>query len=543
MSYRVFALWFLVWGSGLNAQNAPLSKLVWFHNSQVDIGRLLRAHEKAVSILPSMGLWEITSDQEAQVALHYQTDQYWETLKEVKICHWNRTVTKRISPNDAFYGNQPYLSHIGLESVWNYQKNGVNGQGDTLVIAYIDDGADTSHPDLKGNLFINRQEIPWNGVDDDANGYIDDYQGWNSGEQSPAVFSSVSVLDGHGTNVAGVMGAKGNNNVGVSGVNWHVKILPINCYPDNLLNVEAAVLRGMVYAFKQKQLFLTSNKLQGINIVALNMSLGIDNAFPSDAEIWCALFDSLGSVGIWSYNATTNRNIDVGVNGDIPTLCESRYLISVNASTINDQHYSSGFSDSFVDIAAPGVNIYTTVPVSFNGLKPYASETGTSFASPIVAGISALIESMSCTAYLKLKIEQPDRAIALWRSWMKSSVTKSASLKTKTAWGGRINAEQLQKQMSDWCVQNDSSFNNITAVGGLDVFQIDPNPSGSRVWIQSQTRGTVTFYDQLGRNCKEVPVESGRNEMSFEDVKGLFLVVFEGELGGRSQKVHFFSEP
>jgi hypothetical protein len=343
--------------------------------------------------------------------------------------------------------------------------------------------------------------------------------------------------------VAGVMGAKGNNNEGVAGVNWHIKILPINCYPDNLSNVESAVLRGMVYAFKQKQLFLTSNKLQGINIVALNMSLGIDNAFPSDAEIWCTLFDSLGSVGIWSYNATTNRNIDVGVIGDIPTLCESRYLISVNASTINDQHYSSGYSDSFVDMAAPGVNIYTTMPVSFNGLKPYVSETGTSFASPMVAGISALIESMSCTAYLKLKVEQPDRAIALWRSWMQSSVTKSASLKTKTAWGGRINAEQLQKQMSDWCVQNDSSFNNITDVGGGDVFQMYPNPSGSRVWIQSQTHGTVTFYDQLGRKCKEVPVASGRNEMSFEDVKGLFLLVFEGELGGRCQKVHFFSEP
>lgn len=543
MSCRVVVLCLMVWGSGLNAQNSSLSKLVWFHNSQVDIAGLVRAHERAIAIYPAMGLWEIFSDNEEQAAASVITDRYWETLKEVKMCHGNRTVTKRISPNDAFYGNQPYLGHIGLESVWNYQRNGVNKDGDTLVIAYIDDGADTSHPDLIGNLYINRQETPWNGIDDDANGYIDDYQGWNSGEQSPVVFSSVSVLDGHGTNVAGVMGAKGNNNEGVTGVNWHVKILPINCYPDNLLNVEAAVLRGMVYAFKQKQLFLTSNKVQGVNIVALNMSLGIDNAFPSEAEIWCALFDSLGSVGIWSYNATTNRNIDVGVNGDIPTLCESRYLISVNASTINDQHYSSGFSDSFVDIAAPGVNIYTTMPVQFNKLKPYVSETGTSFASPMVAGISALIESMSCSAYLRLKVAQPERAMELWRSWMKSSVSKSASLKTKTVWGGRINAEQLRKQMSDWCVQNDSSFSNVGVVTDFDGFQIDPNPSGARVWIQSQTQGTVTFYDRLGRKCKEVSVERGRNEMSFDDIQGLFLLVFDGESGVRSQKVHFFSEP
>ena len=159
------------------------------------------------------------------------------------------------------------------------------------------------------------------------------------------VFSDVSVLDGHGTNVAGVLGAKGNNELGVSGVNWHIKVLPINVYPDNLLNVEYAVIRGMVYAFKKKQLYLNSGKAKGMNIVALNMSLGMDNAFPTDAEYWCTLFDSLGSVGIWSYNATTNRNIDVGVNGDIPTLCASRYLISVNAATLNDEHYSSGYSD------------------------------------------------------------------------------------------------------------------------------------------------------------------------------------------------------
>lgn len=533
----------LFWGSQLNAQTTQHHRIVWLKNPNQSVESLVRDFETAHEIYAPMGLWEISPEINSTEITATIADSYWENLKEVRYTGPNRVVTKRVAPNDVFYGNQPYLGHIGLESVWNYQRNGVNSKGDTLVIACIDDGADTSHPDLVGNLFINRQEIPWNGIDDDGNGYIDDYQGWNSGEQSPAVFSSVSVLDGHGTNVAGVMGAKGNNNMGVSGVNWHIKMLPINCYPDNLLNVEAAVLRGMVYALKQKQLFLTSNKSKGINIVALNMSLGMDNAFPLDAEMWCALFDSLGSVGIWSYNATTNRNIDVGVNGDIPTLCESRYLISVNASTINDQHYSSGYSDSFVDIAAPGVNIYTTMPVQFNGVKPYVSETGTSFASPIVAGISALIESISCNAYLELKVTEPERAIELWRSWMKSSATTSASLKTKTAWGGRINAEQLQKQMSDWCVQNDSGFNNIEAIGGWEVFRVDPNPSGSRVWVQSQTRGTVSFYDRLGRKCKEVRLERGRNEMSFEDVRGLFLLVFEGELGIRSQKVHFFSEP
>lgn len=524
-------------GSFLNAQTTSPSRIVWLTDPTFSIEGLLHEFEVATEIYAPMGLWEISPRNGNTDFRNVDGDGYWENLKEVRYAGINRKVTKREAPDDEFYGNQPYLSHIGLEYVWNHQKNGVNINGDTLVVAYIDDGADTSHPDLVGNLYINWNEIPWNGIDDDGNGYVDDYRGWNSGEKSPMVFSEVSVIDGHGTNVAGVIGARGNNKQGVSGVNWNIKVLPINTYPNSLLNVESAVIRAMVYAFKQKQRYLSSNKTSGINVVALNMSLGMDNAFPADAEYWCALFDSLGSVGIWSYNATTNRNIDVGVNGDIPTLCRSKYLISVNVSTINDAHYSSGFSDSFVELAAPGVNIYTTMPVSFEVTKPYSIETGTSFASPMVAGISALIESMACSYYIALKDTQPLKAMEIWRTWMRNSVAKSISLGEKTAWGGRIDATKLFEAMADWCIKNDATYLKEEKLKSDLDWELFPNPSGSRIKYKSNKEGVLTFYDLLGRQCGSFEIEKGEDEIVFKGVEGFYIVIFTGVDGSVYKKI------
>lgn len=537
MRNRILLVLLFFGGSFLNAQTAFPSRIVWLSDPDASIGDLLREFEVAREIHAPMGLWEISPRNEITDYTDIAGDSYWENLKQLRYVGFNRKVSKRVAPNDVFYGNQPYLGHIGLEYVWNHQKNGVNINGDTLVVAYIDDGADTSHPDLVGNLYINKNEIPWNGVDDDENGYIDDYQGWNSGEKSPLVFSEVSVMDGHGTNVAGVIGARGNNNKGVSGVNWHIKVLPINTYPNNLLNVESAVIRALVYAFKQKQQYLNSNKGKGINIVALNMSLGMDNAFPADAEYWCALFDSLGSVGIWSYNATTNRNIDVGINGDIPTLCQSKYLISVNASTINDEHYSSGFSDSFIELAAPGVNIYTTMPVSFEATKPYSIETGTSFASPMVAGISALIESMACSHYIALKDTQPIKAMELWRDWMRNSVAKSTSLKEKTVWGGRIDASTLFESMADWCAQNDATYLSREKVQPVSVWDLFPNPSSGHINYYSTQDGVLTFYDLLGREYGSFMIEKGQAEFSFGGVEGVYITIFRGVDGSIHKKM------
>lgn len=126
-------------------------------------------------------------------------------------------------PNDIDYADQYYLETIGAPSVWRYTTGGQTALGDTIVVAVLDSGFKPDHADLEPNRFYNHHEIPGNGIDDDGNGYIDDYSGWNNITQNGDLAHS-----SHGTSVAGIIGAKGNNQIGVSGVNWDVKLMMVS---------------------------------------------------------------------------------------------------------------------------------------------------------------------------------------------------------------------------------------------------------------------------------------------------------------------------
>lgn len=415
-------------------------------------------------------------------------------LDGVELIQYTHEIVKRVLPNDPLINRQLHLSQISADKIWNYSAKAITKSSDTLVIAVIDDGYDTSHPDLKTNLFINHKEIPWNGIDDDGNSYIDDYQGWNSGDQNPQIFNEVSVYDGHGTSVAGVIGAGGNNEIGVSGVVWTVKMLPINCWPKNMTDVELGLIRGMVYAYRMKLLYIKSGGKLGANIVALNQSLGMDNGYPEDSPLWCQMFDSLGSVGILTAAATTNRNIKIENFGDLPTMCPSKHLIMVSASDKDDLHYMSGYSTEYVDLAAPGVKVYTTQPMEFNQEDPYVAETGTSFSSPQVAATISLLHSLACDSFSRLYLTNPTKAHELFLSWLDSSVTKNSNLKQYTRTGGSLNVWQWYDEMRKWCKQNDPTYVGITNQE-KPVFRIFPNPS-SRNRIHIYNVGTL-FKEEL----------------------------------------------
>ncbi len=443
-----------------------------------------------------------------------QLTNYIKGMKGVQIVQFTHKLVKRTLPNDPLVNRQVHLSQISVDKLWVYSSQAINKRGDTLVVAVIDDGYDTSHPDLKQNLFINRNEIPWNGKDDDGNSYIDDYQGWNSGDENPRVFNEVSVYDGHGTSVAGVVGATGNNGIGITGVAWTVKVLPINCWPKNLMDVELGLIRGMVYAYKMKQLYLSSNGRLGANIVAVNQSLGMDNGYPEDAPLWCQMFDSLGSVGILNAAATTNRNIKIENFGDLPTMCPSKHLVMVSASNNDNQHYYSGYSTEFVDLAAPGVSIYTTQPVEFNVNDPYVSETGTSFSSPQVAASIALMHSLACDTFIQLHNNHPDSAHALLISWLDSSVSKNSNLKQYTRMGGSLDVWNWYGQMRNWCKSVDPSFVAITNLNTPEI-QIYPNPIENEtinIYIPGTKKGgiyVISITDLLGRLLDFWEVEAG----------------------------------
>ncbi|NQT97850.1 MAG: S8 family serine peptidase, partial [Candidatus Marinimicrobia bacterium] len=111
---------------------------------------------------------------------------------------------------------------IDAPEAWDLTTGGVTPLGDTIVVAVIDGGCDINHIDLVDNLWTNRYEIPYNSVDDDSNGYVDDIHGWDAYNSDGSIPSH-----SHGTHVCGIVGARGNNNIHVTGVNWNVKLMPI----------------------------------------------------------------------------------------------------------------------------------------------------------------------------------------------------------------------------------------------------------------------------------------------------------------------------
>ncbi|MEM9024962.1 MAG: S8 family serine peptidase, partial [Bacteroidota bacterium] len=329
--------------------------------------------------------------------------------EQVLVAQLNHSnVRSRAVPNDPNYGfqwhfnndgsNAPGPADIQAEAAWDISTGGLTTRGDTIVIAVIDGGIDLNHEDLQ--LFKNRAEIPNNGLDDDNNGYVDDYDGWNAFNSTGSVPN-----DGHGTNVSGIAGAKGNNNVGVTGINWDVQVLPI----AGDAAIESIVLEAYGYVLEMRARYNETNGAEGAYIAVTNSSFGVDKKQPADFPLWCAFYDSLGAEGILSVGATTNQSTNVDVEGDIPTACTSDFLVAVTNTNSWDQIESNaGYGASSIDIGAPGVNIYTT----FFGSN-YGFTSGTSMSTPQVAGAIALMYSVICQTRFQ-QFENDPAGLAMW---------------------------------------------------------------------------------------------------------------------------------
>jgi hypothetical protein len=444
---------------------------------------------------------------------------------------------RSLKPNDPLLPQQRYLDVIQMPLAWEQGMAGVNRYGDTLVVAVVDDGMDTSHPDLRENIWVNRKEIPWNGKDDDNNGYTDDYWGWNGGDSTPIVFNSESIFYGHGTSVAGVLGARGNNGIGVSGVIWQVKMMPLLCYSTKGADGEVGVVRSMLYAYRQKKRWINSQGKEGANVVALNMSVGLDKAFANEAPIWCAMFDSLASVGIISAGATTNSNIDVEKEGDIPSLCLSDGLIVTSSTGLNKQFDQAGYGTTSVDIAAPGGDVYTAIPRQINPASPYKGEQGTSFAAPMIAGTVAWLNSVVCKHYLDLMSVNSDSAIGLMRNWILTSVEPNKSLDTVCVTSGVLQSFNAWKKMDAWCMLHEPTYGADDIVSAKPV--LFPNPSLDQSFelaFPMSMPVIVSLYDASGRVVWSGAANTNEKiEMNRKLASGLYYV--DAKVGGNSTRI------
>ncbi len=379
----------------------------------------------------------IHSFKEIERQLLKDKDIIWVTPNKVN-------VTDRTVPNDPSYNQQWGMKNIGAEDFWAHTTGGVTALGDTIVVAVMESGTSLNHPDLIENIWHNYQEIPSDGIDNDNNGYVDDFTGWNA-----IALDDSHFYDEHGTEITGVIGAKGNNGLGISGVNWDIKLMPITFIKDNI----ASYFVAFDYLIAQRKLYNETKGAKGAFIVAVNESFGQDNARPEDSPgltQWCEYMDSLGAVGILTIAATSNANsVNVDIVGDMPTTCPQEFLIAATAID-NIGNRAGAFGSTHVDLAAPGRYILTTQGPD----DSYSESGGTSLATPHIAGAVALIYSYPCERWANYIKTNPSEAALLVKDWLLKSTDPLAALKDKSVSNGTLNIKNLIPKIESFCIGN-----------------------------------------------------------------------------------------
>lgn len=309
-----------------------------------------------------------------------------------------------IIPDDPYFSKQWFHSTLNSLEAWS-----VNDGSDEIVAAVVDTGVDYTHPDLTDNMWVNKQEV-LNGRDDDGNGYIDDIHGWNFAANNNDPRSTAKSP--HGSHVAGLIGARGNNHVGVVGVAPKVKMMALKFMDDSGAGITSNAVKAIDYAI-QKKVFLINNSW-GSNRYSRTLSDAITRA---------------AKVGILFFAAAGNGNKGVGYNIDAIPWYPASYpqwnVFSIAATTSGDKLTEfSNFSKTKVDVAAPGYAMYSTV----SGTS-YQMMSGTSMATPVVSGLAVLV-----------KAANPDLNPAQILNIIRESSDKVPALQDKVRSGGRVDS-------------------------------------------------------------------------------------------------------
>ncbi len=347
----------------------------------------------------------------------------------------------------------------------------------STTVAVIDSGVDISHPDLTNNIWVNPGESgidpggrnkATNGVDDDGNKYVDDVNGWDFVKNDATVFDSGDNL--HGTHVAGTIAAEGNNSAGMVGVNWKAKIMPLKFLDANGGGATSNAIKALDYAVASGAK-ISNNSYGGGGY----LQSFIDSLKKADAagHLFLAAAGNGGADGIGDDN---DASPSYPASYDVPN------VVSVAATDKND--VLAGFSNygaTSVDISAPGVGILSTVPGN-----TYGSLSGTSMATPHVAGVAALVKSSNPTlddAGIKANLLQ--------------SVDKKSNLSDKTASGGRLNAVRALPDTSapDTTISSGPSGTVATTSAAFAFSSSDPG-STFECRLDAAAFGTCSSPDQ-----------------------------------------------
>ena len=327
-------------------------------------------------------------------------DRALERRSDVVAAGPNRTYELYATPNDTLYPELWGLDAISAPLAWD-----VTQGSNAVVVAVVDSGADVTHPDLDANIWTNSGEVA-NGLDDDANGLVDDLKGWDfaSGD------ANVNDTNGHGTHVSGTIGAEGHNAAGVTGVNWRVKVMPLRTGNSTLSGL--AIEQAFRYACAE-----------GAQVV--NGSFGSSSPDPFIRD---AIEDCPGTLFVFAAGNESGNN---DAQPRYPCNYPVENIVCVAASEVDDTLAPfSNYGTTNVDLAAPGADILSTIP---GGGFDYFD--GTSMASPHVAGAAALVLS-----------HRPALTPIELKSTLLLSVDKKSAYSGAVKTGGRLNVARALGQ-------------------------------------------------------------------------------------------------
>jgi subtilisin family serine protease len=447
----------------------------------------------------------------------------------------NQTLKYDLVPNDQYFVSHQWqlsasAAGIRAQNAWD-----ITTGDSSVVIAIMDSGVDRTHPDLAAKIWTNTGEIPDNVTDDDGNGYVDDVNGWDfsTADNDPnpvlAIHPSIGYDTGfHGTFVAGLAAAATNNTTGIAGVSWKSKIMPLKVSDADAEISLAAVTEAFQYA--------TDN---GVDV--LNVSFGGTDPL-LQGFFQPLVIDAVDGNVLFVCSAGNDGN-DLP---HYPAACES--VLAVGASTQANSRASYSCWGWFVDLFATGDNVWSSIPTNYtydmtsefifsfvygwDGVNPYMSNVGSSFAAPVAAGAAALVRGQFPTA----------NAVAV----LKHMPQTADPVNYDFGPGKRLNAYQA-------LLTNIDVPPLVVATGAsFALAPMAPNPmrAGGTVELSLARAGAVRVgvFDTRGRLVRTVfdgALEAGPQRLSWDGTQdggvrvapGLYFVRAEFEGAARATRV------
>ncbi len=354
--------------------------------------------------------------------------------------------------DDPLVPKQDWVSYLKLAEAWQITKGSRSN-----VVAIIDSGTSLEHPDLKNQLWNNSKDLPANGIDDDDNGYIDDVVGWNFVDDN----NSPQDPQFHGTHVSGIIGAQGNNSVGMAGINWNISLMTLQALNKEGKGSLSAIIKSIAYAVKN-----------GAKII--NASWATRSYSPAlyDAIQWAT------SHGVLVVAGAGNDRENIDHKPAYPAAFDFPGVVSVAAAKVPGLLASfTNFGNFSVDLAAPGFAIWSTAYDS------WGTASGTSMAAPMVTGVAALILSMD-----------PTLAMIDLRNAILNSVDPSGMYIKTSSTEGDINAAKAVKQFQ----MGSQIWPHSLSLARLSSYQFSTYPEKVSDWVWSSSNNKIAQVTSAG---------------------------------------------